>query len=145
MKNRTLPLLLLVMLGALSGCKEKISPAETIVNENYTEDLGKAKKWIDGKWNLVAVSAMIPNPAVPDVQLIVSNNQITIVEDRKQIDKVSYEIVQTAYALQLKTTAEPRSDNWYVRDPALQISENKMFLDAGRASDLPAFTFERVK
>jgi len=145
MKNMTINLLLLLMLGAISSCKDKVSPAVASVNENYTSDLGKAKKWIVGSWKLVAVSVMVPNPAVPNVQLVVNNNQITVIEDGKQIDNVSYEIEKTASSMQLKTNAEPRTDNWYVRNPVLQISENKMYLDLGRAADLPAFDFERVK
>jgi len=145
MKNTTFTLLFLIILGTISSCKEKIAPSGAIVNGNYTENLRTAKKWINGKWNLVAVVASVPNPHVPNVQLIVNNRQITVIEDGKQIDKVNYEIIQTLYAFQLKTTAKPRSDNWYVRNPALQISENKMFLDLGSASDFPAFTFERIK
>lgn len=127
--------LLLVALGTTS-CSEAVSP---------TTNLNQAKKWFNGKWNLVAVSTMVLNPAVPDVQLVVSGAQVAVIQDGKQIDKVNFEIVETAYNLQLKTDAQPREDNWYVRNPTLKISKNRMLLDAGMAADGPGFTFERLE
>lgn len=135
MRHRISSLLLLMALEATS-CSDTVSP---------TTDVSQAKKWFIGKWSLVAVSSMLPNPPVPNVQLFVSDNQVSVVQDGKQIDKVNYEISQTAYDLQLKTDAQPRKDNWYVRNPALRMSKNRMLLDAGMATDGPGFTFERVK
>ena len=128
--------LLLLFLTVFTSCNDPVS---------LTDNLNQAKKWVNGKWNLTAVSAMVLNPVVPNVQLVVGNNQIIVIQDGKQTDQVNFDIVKTAYTLQLKTNAQPRADNWYVRDPALQISKNRMLLDAGMAIDGPGFTFERVE
>ncbi len=85
------------------------------------------------------------NPPIPNVQLLVNNNRITVIQNGKQIDQVNFEIIKMPGYLQLKTKAQPRADNWYVRDPSLQVSRNRLFLDTGVATDLPAFSFERIK
>ncbi|GAB4019676.1 hypothetical protein [Spirosoma koreense] len=118
------------------SCQNTVSP---------TNDLDQAREWFNGKWNMTAVSSMILNPTVPNVQLIVDNNQIVVIQDGKQTGLVDFEIMKTAYNLQLITNAQPRAANWYVRNPALQIARNRLFLDAGVAVDGPGFTFERIK
>lgn len=128
--------LLALFLIVSTSCQDTVSP---------TDNLNQAQKWIKGKWNLTAVSGMMINPTVPNVQLIVNNDQIILIQAGKQTDQVNFEIVETDYNLQLKTNAQLREDNWYVRDPALRISKNRMLLDAGMATDGPGFTFERVE
>ncbi|GAB3790528.1 hypothetical protein GCM10028818_60820 [Spirosoma horti] len=119
----------------LFNCHNSVSP---------TDSLGQANQWINGKWKLTAVSTMIPNPTVPNVQLLIGGNQIILIQDGKQTDQVNFEIIKTVYDLQLRTSAQPRADNWYIRNPALRLSKNQMFLDAGMANDGPGFNFERA-
>lgn len=128
--------ILICLLIAISflGCHDSVSP---------TDSLGQANKWIIGKWRLTSVSAMVLNPKVPDVQLLIDSKRITLIQDGKQTDHVTFEIIKTAYDLQLRTSVRPRADNWYIRNPALRLSKNQMFLDTGMANDGPGFNFER--
>ena len=142
MKTSTLKLVLLSIL-LCTGCTNSISPSE-----DYTTNLEQAKKWFTGKWQLTKASSQTinPNPSIPDVQLIiVGSSQVAVIENGQEMDRVNFQIVETPYNLQLITNAQPRSNNWYVRNPALRISSNKLFLDTGMAVDLPNFEFERVK
>lgn len=138
MKNLLFYLLILTL--AISGCHDKVLP-----DGEYTTNLRQANKLFPGTWKLTKVQAQMPNPPVPNVQIIVSGNQITLLKDGKQIDKVDYVIIKTDDYLQLKTNAKPESDNWYLRNPAIKISNNEIFLDTGMAYDAPGFTFEKLK
>jgi hypothetical protein len=148
MKN-TLLCFWLLMASAITGCNKesKIDP-ELDSKDNplkvYTQDLQQAKMWLPGKWKLVKVSAMIPNPSIPNVELLIEENQISVIEDGMQIDKVKYEIISKDSWLLVKTNAQPREDNWYVRNPGLLINETRMYLDLGRAQDLPGYEFKKV-
>ena len=89
---------------------------------------------------------MLAGAKLPDVKLIVNKyDQIMVIEDGKVIDKVEYELTMSQDAILLKTNAEPRSDNWYVRNPAVRVSGSELFLDAGMASDGPGYKFRRIK
>ncbi len=89
---------------------------------------------------------MLAGAKLPDVKLIIDkNNQITVIENEKQIDKVDYELIKGQYDMLLKTNAEPRSDNWYVRNPSVRISSSEIFLDVGMAYDGPGYKFKRVR
>lgn len=136
--------LLLLLIVSVMGCRDTIAPNESQSISSYTTDLKQARKWFAGRWQLIAVTASIHNPAVADVQLVISNNQIAVVRDGQQIDNVTFDIEQTSYGLLLKTSAQPKQDNWYVRNPTLQIARNRLFLDTGIAQDLPGFTFVRI-
>lgn len=138
---RYVPILFFCLcLSSLFGCHEAITPPDA-----YTTNLTQVKAWFPGQWRLVRMHTMGPGSAVPDVQLVVTGNQqITLIRDGKQADSVSYQISESPYGFRLETTAQPREDNWYLRDPSLQIAPNRLFLDTGMASDLPAFTFERI-
>ncbi len=87
---------------------------------------------------------MIPNPPVPNVELMVTVNQINVVLDGIQVDKVDYEIVKTEYGLQFKTKSQPKKDNWYVRDSDLYINSNRMLFDMGIAQDGPGYEYSKV-
>ncbi|QDK80061.1 hypothetical protein EXU85_16175 [Spirosoma sp. KCTC 42546] len=144
MKNSILSLLLLVALGIIS-CKKtaEVDPTAYPLKE-YTLDLNQAKAWLPGKWKLIKVSAQILNPTIPNVELVIDENQINLIQDGIQTDKVDYTTVKTDYGLLIKTNAQPRGDNWYIRDPSLYINKDRMYLDLGRAQDLPAYEFSKV-
>ncbi|GAB2550455.1 hypothetical protein [Spirosoma aerophilum] len=136
----------LLILVLLAGCHPSVTPEESeTADYTYTEDLSRLKHGLNGKWTLIDVTAMIPNPAIPNVQLVVANNRITVIQDEKQIDQVSFEIIKTQNYLYLKTTAQPGKDNWYVRNPGLRVSSNRLFLDTGMATDLPGYMFKRIE
>ena len=145
MKFSVLILIVLFALGLLSCHKAaQVDPVAYPLKE-YTLDLQQAKRWIPGKWKLIKVAAMIPNHTVPNVELIIDENRISLIQDGMQTDQVDYTLVKTAYGLLLKTNAQPRADNWYVRDPSLLINQNRMYFDLGRAQDLPAYEFSKVQ
>jgi hypothetical protein len=148
MKNIILSLLLLIAFGVTSCNKTdkvdlELDPKDDPLKE-YTQDLQQAKMWLPGKWKLLKVYAMILNSPVPNVELVIDENQIRVMQDGIQIDKVDYEIVKTDHGLLIKTNAQPRADNWYVRNPGLFINKNRMYLDLGRALDGPAYEFNKV-
>ncbi|CCH02176.1 hypothetical protein FAES_4176 [Fibrella aestuarina BUZ 2] len=133
-------LFFLFCLSSLLSCHQAVTPPDA-----YTTDLVQAKVWFPGHWRLTKMYTMGSGSAVPNVQLIVTDDQqIRLVRDGKQTDLVSYKINETPYDFQLKTTAQPREDNWYLRDPSLRIAPNRLFLDTGMAGDLPGFLFERI-
>lgn len=134
----------LVALMALSCNRPEIVDESTC--GEYTTDKNQAQQWIVGSWKLTKLVASIPDPPVPNVELVITQTGIISVwEDGKLIDQVTYEITPTPYGtLLLKTDAQPRSDNWYVRNPSLQLCRVRMFLDTGMASDLPGFEFRRL-
>lgn len=144
MKNSVLSLLLLATFG-ITGC-HKTDQADPVAYplKEYTLDLQQAKQWLPGKWKLIRVSAMIPNPPIPNVELVIDENQIRLIQEGMQTDKVDYTLVKTGSGLLIKTNAQPREDNWYVRDPGLLINQNRMYFDLGRAQDLPAYEFTKV-
>ena len=88
---------------------------------------------------------MIPNPPIPNVELMIDESHISLIQDGMQIDQVDYTLVKTASGLLIKTNAQPRADNWYVRDASLQINPHRIYLDLGRAQDLPAYEFSQVR
>jgi hypothetical protein len=148
MKNLVLSLLLLVAFGITSGTKTaqvdpELDPKDDPLKE-YTQDLQQATIWLPGKWKLIKVYSMLLNPTVPMVELVIDENQIRVIQDGIQIDNVDYEIVKTSSSLQIKTNAQPREDNWYVRNPGLYINQNRMYFDLGRAQDGPAYEFKKV-
>jgi hypothetical protein len=145
MKNSVLNLLLLLVAFGIISChnKAEVDPTAYPLKE-YTLDLQQAKLWLPGKWKLIKVAAMIPNPTIPNVELVIDEHQIRVIQDGIQIDQVDYATVKTDYGLVIKTNAQPREDNWYVRDPGLYIHQNRMYLDLGRAQDLPAYEFSKV-
>lgn len=148
MKNIILSLWLLVALG-IAGCTKTaevdptLDPQDNPLKE-HTQYLQQATMWLPGKWKLVKVSAMILNPTVPNVELVIDSNQISVIQDGIQTDKVDYEIIKTDYGLLLKTNAQPRENNWYVRNPGLYINRKRMFLDLGVAVDGPGYEFNKV-
>lgn len=134
----------LLALIALACGKQEIIDESTC--DDYTTDKNQAQQWIIGSWKLTKVVASISDPPIPNIELLITKNGlISVWEGGKQIDQVNYEIVTTPYStLLLKTDAQPRSDNWYVRNPTLQICRGRMFLDTGIALDLPGFEFHRM-
>ncbi|GAB3891095.1 hypothetical protein GCM10028803_02560 [Larkinella knui] len=137
--------LLLLFLLIAAGCHHTVPPEQNDPGDlTYTDDLSQAQQWFEGKWKLTAVTAMVPNPPVPNVQLIVSNNQITVIQEGKQTDRVHFEIIKTTSTFQLKTDAQPREDNWYVRNPGLLVSSNRLFLNT-EGSDPSTFRFKRIE
>jgi hypothetical protein len=148
MKNIVLCFWLLIVLG-ITSCKRSDKVAADIDSngdplKEYTLDLQQAKMWLPGKWKLIKVSAMIPNPPVPNIELIAGENQIIVMQDGIKIDQVDYEVIRTDYSLLIKTNAAPKADNWYVRNPSLYINKNRMYLDLGRAQDMPGYEFKKV-
>lgn len=144
MKNIVLSLLLLIAFGSISCHKTaEIDPIAYPLKE-YTLDLKQAKMWLSGRWKLIKVSTMIPNPTIPNVELIIDENQIRLIQDGIQTDNVDYTTIKTDSGLLIKTNAQPRADNWYVRNPGLYINQTRMYLDLGRAQDLPAYEFSKV-
>jgi hypothetical protein len=131
---------LILLAFVVISCDKAVLPEEYDPNT----EVSQAREWIDGKWKLTAVFAMIPNPPVPNVQLVISNNKISVIEDGQQIDQVEFELVQTLYSLQLKTTTQPKETNFYVGNSTLKISKDKLFLDRGMPVDLPGYEFLRV-
>lgn len=149
MKNLILCLLLLVVGFGVTGCKKtaQVDPTDNSIDNPlkfHTQELQQAQLWLPGKWKLVKVIALAPKAPVPKVELIIDENQIRLIKDGVQTDKVGYEIIKTEYALRIKTTTQPREDNWYIRDPALYINENRMFFDLGIASDRGGYEFARI-
>ncbi|GAB3696139.1 hypothetical protein GCM10027592_18870 [Spirosoma flavus] len=148
MKRIVVSLLLLVTLGFTSCTKtaeiETESDTKNDPLKEYTQDSQQAKLWLPGTWKLVKVYAMIPDPVVPPVELIFEANQISVVENGKQIDRVDFEVVKLDNGLLIKTNAQPKEDNWYVRNPGLYMNQNRMYLDLGRAMDGPAYEFKKV-
>lgn len=140
-------LLCALLTSLLMGCGPQDDTAPNCnVNTDYTSDLTSAKRWIIGEWRLTGVTAMSLNPTVGNVRLSFSQKgEVRTIKDDKLTETNRYEIVQTQYALLLKTDAEPRSDNWYVRDPVVRICTGQMFLDGGIANDGPGFTFQRIR
>lgn len=136
MKNLLLYLLLLII--SISSCHEKVTP-----EGEYTTNFKEAKKWITGTWKLTDAVYQKAYQTLPNVQMVISGNKITLLQDGKQIDKVDFEIVKTENTLQLKTNVQPRSDNGYLRNLDLQISANTMFLYMNLA-DGPGYTFKRM-
>ncbi|GAB2531061.1 hypothetical protein [Spirosoma aerophilum] len=144
MKTSVLSLLLLITFGIISCHKTDPVDPQAYPLKDYTLDLQQAKRWLPGKWKLIKVSAMIPNPSIPNVELIIDENWIRLIQDGIQTDQVDYTLVKTDFGLLIKTNAQPREDNWYVRDPGLLINQTRMYLDLGRAQDLPAYEFSKV-
>ncbi|GLU51455.1 hypothetical protein [Dyadobacter frigoris] len=138
MKN--LLLYLLLMMAGISSCHDKVTP-----QGEYTTNVSEAKKWINGTWKLTAAMYQVPNKTIPNVQMVISGNQITLLQDGKQIDNVDFEIVKTDNTLQLKTNAQPGPDNWYLRNLDLQISTSSMFLYIYNLADGPGYTFKKIK
>ncbi|UFH54611.1 hypothetical protein [Spirosoma sp. KNUC1025] len=148
MKNIALPLLLLITFGNISCHKTaQIDPTLYPLKE-YTLDLQQAKAWLPGKWKLTKESSILLNTTLPNVELVIDENQIRVVQDGIQIDKVDYALVKIDYQassyLQINTNAQPREDNWYVRNPVLYINKDRMYFDLGRAQDLPAYEFNKT-
>lgn len=142
MKN--IGLLILLAFGIIS-CQKTAQVDPTLYPlKEYTLDLQQAKMWLPGKWKLTKKSSMILNTTLPNVELVIDENQISVIQDGIQIDKVDFEVVKVDYNLLIKTNAQPREDNWYVRNPGLYINQNRMYLDLGRAQDLPAYEFSKV-
>lgn len=148
MKIFTFYLWLFFAFGIISCNKKSEIDTEINTQDNpikvHTQDLQQAKMWLPGKWRLTKVSAMIPNPPVPNVELVIDEDQISVIEDGIQIDKVNYEIINTDYGLLIKTNAQPREDNWYVRNPALYINKIRMYFDLGTSQDMPGYEFKKI-
>ncbi|GAB4036300.1 hypothetical protein [Spirosoma gilvum] len=148
MKASIVGIWLLVALGIV-GCTKTtevgpiLDPKDDPLKE-YTVDVQEAKAWLPGTWKLIKVYAMISNPAVPNVKLIINESQIRVLEDGNQIDKVDFELVKGGSSLGINTNAQPREDNWYVRNPGLYMNQKRMYLDLGRAMDGPAYEFYKV-
>ncbi len=148
MKNIVLCLWVLMAFG-ITSC-HKTAEVDPIIDsegdplKEHTQNPQQARMWLAGKWKLIKVSVMTPNPTVPNVELIIDETQISLVQDGVQSDKVDYEIVKTDYGLLIKTNAQPRADNWYIRNPGLYLNQNRMYLDLGRAQDLPAYEFSKA-
>ncbi|MVM33731.1 hypothetical protein GO755_27080 [Spirosoma sp. HMF4905] len=128
--------------------KPKLTTKSVYPLKDYTLDLPQAKMWLPGKWKLIKQSSMVLNSTLPNVELVIGENQISVIDNGTQADKVDYEVVKLAYQvghyLQITTNAQPREDNWYVRNPVLYINKNRMYIDLGRAQDLPAYEFSKV-
>ena len=132
------------LLSLLSSCSKEIKLPTCDLNTNYVKDASLAQKWLVGEWKLVGVTTMLPNPPVENVRLrFTKQGEVAIIRDGKLTDTNRYAIVANPYGLTLKTDAKARVDNWYVRNPALRLCSEKMFLDGGIASDGPGFTFQR--
>ncbi|MBD2756686.1 hypothetical protein [Spirosoma validum] len=148
MKNLALSLILLVTWG-ITGCNKTVRVEPELDPKDdplkvYTQDLQQAKMWLPGRWKLLKVYAMIPNPPVPNVELVIDENHISLMQDGIQTDKVDFEIIKTDHGLWIRTNAQPREDNWYIRNPGLYLNQNRMYFDLGRATDGPAYEFNRV-
>ncbi len=144
MKNIVLGFLLLLVLGITSCHKtDQVNPTGDPLKE-HTQDMRQAKLWLPGKWKLTKVWAMIPNPSVPNVVLEVDQNQIKLIQNGNQTDQVTYEVIKLNGGLQIKTDAQPREDNWYIRNPSLYINRDRMFFDLGVATDGPGYEFSRL-
>lgn len=139
MKNSVLGLFVCVAFS-LAGCQKGVDPLE-----EHTQDVQQAKKWLPGRWKLIEVSVQTStNPGVPNVNLVIDENQIRLIQNGRQTDEVDYEIVSVSNGLKINTNAQPRSDNWYIRNPSLYINKKRMFFDLGRAMDGPGFEFVKV-
>ncbi len=110
MKSVILCLLLLVGFGVTSCKKTAQVDSGEDPRRVYTQELQQAKLWLRGKWKLVKVYAMIPNPPVPNVELFIDEKQISLIQDGVQTDKVDFEVVKTE-GIVIKTNAQPREDN----------------------------------
>lgn len=139
MKNICLLLMLLML--ATSGCHDE----ETTPDGEFTTNPEQAQKLFTGIWKLTAVKVMLPDPPVPNVQMIFSGNKMTLLQDWKQIDNVYFEIVKTDNTLQLQTNAKSGIENGYLRDLDIKISANIMFLYMYNMADAPEYTFQKVK
>ncbi len=138
MKNLLLYLLILTI--TVSSCRDK-----TLPDGEYTTNLRQAQKWVIGTWKLTNAVYQVPNMTIPNVKMTISGNKISLLQDGKQIDNVDFEIIKTDHTLQLKTNAQPRQDNAYLRNLDIQIANNKMFLYMYNIADGPEYTFERIK
>lgn len=149
MKNFILCLLLLVVGFGVTGCKKtaQVDPTDNSIDNPlkfHTQELQQAQLWLPGKWKLVKVIAFAPKAPVPKVELIIDENQISLIKDGVQTDKVGYEIIKDQ-GLHIKTTTQPSRDNWYIRNPTtLYINEKRMFFDLGRLQDDPGYEFARI-
>ncbi|MBC3785679.1 hypothetical protein [Spirosoma utsteinense] len=135
-------IVLVVLAGAffiVAGCHQEVNPIK-----EHTQDVQQAKKWLLGRWKLVRVSVQLPNPTVPNVELLVDEHQIELLQDGSRTDQVGYEIISINNGLKITTNAQPRADNWYIRNPSLYINKKRMFFDLGVASDGPGFEFVKV-
>ncbi|OJW76279.1 hypothetical protein [Spirosoma sp. 48-14] len=95
---------------ALAGCTKTVAVEPTLDPKtdplkNYTQNLQQAQDWLPGKWKLAKVYAMIPEPAVPNVELVVDTSQIRVIEDGSQIDVVDYALVKRDSSLIIQTNA----------------------------------------
>ncbi|GAB3927799.1 hypothetical protein GCM10028804_33510 [Larkinella terrae] len=128
-----------------SGCRHSVPPEENDPGDlNYTNELSLTQQWFNGKWKLTSVTAMNPTLTVPNVQLVVGNNQIIVIRDEKQTDRVSFELSKIRSGFQLTTDAQPGEDNWYVRNPSLQVSSNRLLLQTA-GSESSTFRFKRME
>lgn len=135
MRGIVLSIMVCVIFSLLS-CHQDVDPIK-----KHTQDVQEAKGWFLGRWKLVEVVVQLPNPTIPNVNLVVNENQIELLQDGKRTDLVNYEITSINNGLRITTNAQPRENNWYVRDPSLYINKKRMFLDLGMASDGPGFEF----
>ncbi|WP_266368205.1 hypothetical protein [Tellurirhabdus rosea] len=138
MRYRFFTVLLIAL--SLTACNGFLTP-----DDKYTTSVAKARRWLVGEWKLTKVSAMMPNPPVPNVRLVASEEAIIVFKDGKEIDRVGYELSRKDDYLELKTSAEPKADNWYVRNSTAKVARNRLFLDTGMAFDAPGYEFERIE
>lgn len=112
----------------------------------YITDKQQAQQVIVGRWHLTKLIVSIPNPPVPDLDLLIDpDGHITVQENGQLTAQVSYQIEAAPYnTLLLKTDAQPRPDNWFFRNPAVRLCQGQLLLDAGIAQDLPGYEFHRV-
>lgn len=105
---------------------------------------------IVGIWKLKKVSAMIPNPPVPNVSItFTSASQVQIAKDDKLLYSGQYEWTErifpteTIYSLDIKSWNYQTLGDNYIRG-AIRMCNTQLFIDDGMAADGPGYFFVKI-
>ncbi len=105
---------------------------------------------IVGIWKLVKISAMIPNPPVPNVSItFTSASQVQISKNDKLIYNGKYEWTEivapneTIYLLDIKSWNYQTLGDNYIRG-SIRMCNTQLMVDDGMAADGPGYYFVKI-
>lgn len=105
---------------------------------------------IVGIWKLKKVSAMIPNPPVPNVSItFTSASQVQIAKDDKLLYKGPFEwqeidsLTETFQILNIKSWDYQTLGDNYIRG-AIRMCNTQLLIDDGMAADGPGYFFVKI-
>ena len=148
-------LFLLIAIFLWSACKKSSDNSpdldfDCVIHGDYLKTRASIELQIMGIWQLKKVSAMIPNPPVPNVSVIfLPASQVQIAKDDKLIYKGAYELkenispIDTTYWVNIPSWNYQTMGDNYVRG-TIRMCNTQLLIDDGMAADGPGYYYTKV-